>query len=416
MTETPGAVIGTQALVVGGGIAGLATATALARAGWRVMLAERRQSFGAAGDGAALPPQALGAGIQISPNASKCLKALGALDAVAARAFRPEAACLREGRSGRIIYRAALGAAAEARWGAPYLHVHRGDLAAALAEAAGAAGVDLRSGEAVDHVTAPAEGPVRAQFGETAVEAELLVLADGLGSRLRTALFDEAPRVFTGQTAWRAVLPVADLPEAARMAPEATVWAAPGRHLVTYYLRGGALLNIVAVEEVSRWEGEGWTAEGDPARLRAAFSGMHPSVDALLGAVERCSLWGLFERAMPESWHTGRAVLIGDAVHAMLPFMAQGAAMALEDAVVLARSLGAPGADLAPALSTYERQRRPRVERVMRMSRENGVLFHRGKGLRRSFDHALIGTVSRVAPSLAAGRLDWLYGHDATRP
>ncbi|MEO1532184.1 MAG: FAD-dependent oxidoreductase [Pseudomonadota bacterium] len=416
MTASSEVATSTQVLVVGGGIAGLATATALARAGWQVLLAERRPAFGVAGGDGALPPPALGAGIQISPNASKCLTALGALDAVAARAFRPAAACLREGRSGRMIYRAALGAAAEARWGAPYLHVHRGDLAAALAEAAAAAGADLRPGTAVDEVTAPGVGPVRARLGPTLVEADLLVLADGLGSRLRTALFGEAPRRFTGQTAWRAVLPAAGLPETARMAPEATVWAAPAKHLVTYYLRGGALLNIVAVEEASRWEGEGWTAEGDPERLRAAFSGMHPSVAALLGAVETCSLWGLFEREMPASWHSGRAVLIGDAVHAMLPFMAQGAAMALEDAVVLARCLGRPGGGQAPALAAYEAARRPRVTRVMQTSRENGVLFHRGPGLRRRFDHALIGTVSRLAPSLAAGRLDWLYGYDATRP
>ncbi|MEM6358411.1 MAG: FAD-dependent monooxygenase, partial [Pseudomonadota bacterium] len=173
-----------------------------------------------------------------------------------------------------------------------------------------------------------------------------------------------------------------------------------------------------AVEEASRWDGEDWTMEGDPDRLRAAFAGLHPSVEALLETVDTCSLWGLFERPMPPSWHTGRAVLIGDAVHAMLPFMAQGAAMALEDAVALARALGQPPAaaqDAATALKAYEAARRPRVERVMRTSRANGTLFHRGPGLRRTVDHALIGTVSRLAPTIAAGRLDWLYGHDATQ-
>ncbi|MEM7499591.1 MAG: FAD-dependent oxidoreductase [Pseudomonadota bacterium] len=420
---------GGRALVAGGGIGGLAAASALAHAGWQVTLAERRPAFAAesaenaAGSGipsAGLPTVTLGAGIQISPNASRCLAAIGALEEVAAMSFRPGAAVLREGRTGRVVYRAALGDAAEARWGAPYLHVHRADLVAALANAACRAGVSMRAGHTVADVaegsTIRARVEIDRAHSET-VEADLLVIADGLGSRLRAALFGEAPRRFTGQTAWRAVLPAEVLPAAGRMAPDATVWAAPGRHLVTYYLRGGTLLNLVAVEEASRWEGESWSAEGDPARLRSAFDDMHPSVRALLGAVEAPRLWGLFERPMPRRWHTGRAVLLGDAVHAMLPFMAQGAAMALEDAVVLARTVGAPAGvspDLAPALEAYEATRRPRVERVMRTSRDNGALFHRGPGFRRLFDHALIGTVSRLAPGLAAGRLDWLYGFDAT--
>ncbi|MEM7500121.1 MAG: FAD-dependent monooxygenase [Pseudomonadota bacterium] len=427
-----------HAVIAGGGIAGLAAAAGLAGAGWRVTLFERRQRI-AEEQADPLSPggRALGAGIQMSPNACRCLKALGAFDAVAASAFRPQAAVLREGRSGRVIYRAPLGAAAEARWGAPYLHVYRADLVAALAAAATAAGAVLRPATQVldaeehDSHVAIEVGPVREgddaavssqsslaspSSPAEAIEADLLLVADGLGSRLRATLFGDAPRRFTGQTAWRAVLAADTLPEAARMPPDATVWAGPGRHVVTYYLRGGALLNLVAVEEASLWESESWSTEGDPARLRAAFAGFDPALTSLISAVEQPLLWGLFDRDQPPRWHTRRSVLLGDAVHPMLPFMAQGAAMALEDAAVLAAVLSEMpecAATLGAQLAKYEAARRARATRVQRVSRENGTLFHRADGLRRRFDHALIGAVSRLAPSLAAGRLDWLYGHDA---
>ncbi|MEO1456971.1 MAG: FAD-dependent monooxygenase [Pseudomonadota bacterium] len=394
-------------LVAGGGVAGLAAALALARAGHRVLLAERRGDTGA-----------LGAGIQLSPNATRCLAALGVLARLEAAAFRPRAAVLRDGRDGRIVYRAALASAAEARWGAPYLHIHRGDLVAALAAAAGEAGVEIRTATAVAPPAAiPASGPLTLTLEEEGAcedrEADLLVAADGLGSRLRPAIAGPAEPRFTGQTAWRACLP-ADRIAADRIAPEATVWAAPGRHLVSYYIRGGALLNLVAVEEATAWQGESWAEPGDPAALRAAFADFHPAVTAALDAVEKPLLWGLFERPAPPAWSRGAAVLIGDACHPMLPFMAQGAAMGIEDATVLARCLDAEAA-IPAALTRFERLRRPRTTRVQAVSRANGRMFHRADGLARTASFAGIAAVSRLAPALAAGRLDWLYGHDATR-
>ncbi|MEM6680404.1 MAG: FAD-dependent oxidoreductase [Pseudomonadota bacterium] len=421
-----------RAAVVGGGIAGLATAAMLARTGWEVRLFERRAAIGADATGASTTGAnstgtsaddecrraGLGAGIQISPNAWRCLAAIGAAAAVEAATFRPHAAVLRDGVSGREIYRAALGEAAVERWGAPYLHVHRADLVDALERVARAACVELHPGRSVDAIE---DGTDALRLRHTAVaggaeemqelSADLCILADGLGSRLRGLLFGETPRVFTGQTAWRALVP-ATAGGAAAIPPDATVWAAPGRHAVTYYVSAGRFVNLVAVEEASRWEGESWVEPGDPARLRAAFTGLHPTLTALLEEVSDPLFWGLFERPAPGSWSRGRVVMLGDAVHAMLPFMAQGAAMALEDAVVLSRALGRDQ-PLPEALAAFEAERRPRVERVAATSRSNGKLFHRAGPLRLA-EQAVVGAVSRLAPGVAAGRLDWIYGYDAT--
>ncbi|MEL6337695.1 MAG: FAD-dependent monooxygenase, partial [Pseudomonadota bacterium] len=377
--------------------------------GWRVTLYERRPAG---------PAEEVGAGIQMSPNACRCLAALGALEAVEAAAFAPRAAVLRDGRNGAVVYRAALREAAVARWGAPYLHVHRADLVQALAAAARARGVEIVPGTSINGAVAATEGEgegIAALLDSGArVAGHLLVAADGLGSRLRTHHFGPAAPRFTGQTAWRATVP-ADRLGSVEIPPDATVWAAPGRHVVTYWLRGGSLANLVAVEEQTQWREEGWSHPGDPAMLRASFADFTAPVQALIAAAEAPLRWALLERPAPDRWSQaigqGAVALIGDAVHPMLPFMAQGAAQALEDAVALARHLQTP--DLGVALTAWEAERRPRTSRVQAVSRANGAMFHRHDGLQRRLSHALIGTVSTWAPGLAAGRLDWLYGHDA---
>lgn len=398
----PGASGTRKALIAGGGIAGMAAGLAFARAGWEVSLFERAAEFGE-----------VGAGLQMSPNASRVLRWLGVFDAVAASAFRPAAAEMRDGQSGASIYRVDLGEPAEARWGAPYLHVHRADLHAILTDAARAAGIEVHTGAVAESYGNRSEGARLKLADGTVHTGDVLVAADGLNSALRRVLNGaDAPR-FTGQVAWRGTIDATRLPEGLVL-PQATVWAGPGRHLVTYYLRGGRLVNFVAVEERSMEAEEGWAKKGDPSELRAAFAGWHADVSKLLEAVDETFVWGLFERPEQARWCDGRVVLLGDAAHAMLPFMAQGAAMALEDVAVLMRRLG-EGGGIAEALRAYEDERFPRVARVQAQSRSNGLLFHKRTELGRLFSWAPIAAVAWMAPSIAAAQLDWLYGHDAVK-
>jgi salicylate hydroxylase len=383
--------------IAGAGLGGLFAAAALARAGAEVVVVERAEALGEAG-----------AGIQISPNGARALARIGALHAVERMAFQPEAAVMRQGRGGATILRLPLGAAAERRWGAPYLQVHRADLLATLEAAARAEGADIRLGRAVVGAETRGDGAALLLEGGAAVEADLALGADGLRSAVRAALFGATPPRFTGQVAWRGTVPSAALPKGL-IGPEATVWVGPGRHLVTYYLRRGELVNFVAVEERADWAEEDWSQPGDPAALRRAFAGWHEAAVAPLDAAGRVLLWGLFDRPDPPAWRVGRVALLGDAVHPMLPFMAQGAVQAFEDGAALARLL--PRADNpAAALAVWEAERRPRATRVQRVARDNARLFHARSPLSRALRHGPIALGARLAPGLAMGRLDWLYG------
>jgi salicylate hydroxylase len=378
-------------LIVGAGIGGLHAAAALARRGCAVTVLERAPALGE-----------VGAGVQISPNAARLLERVGALAPLRAEAVAPPVAEMRDGATGAVILRLPLGPAAEARWGAPYLNVHRADLAAALAQAAQAAGAALRFGAEAATVE---DGAVTLAGGER-LTADAVIGADGVRSTVRAALFGaEAPR-FTGSVAWRATVPAAAVDT--NLVPQgAVVWVGPGRHLVTYRLRAGRLINLVAVEERAAWTAEGWSEPGDPAALRAAFRGWRMA--PLLAAVEGCFLWGLFDRPPTPAWSRGRVGLIGDACHPMPPFMAQGAGQAIEDGAALARLL--PGAaDVPAALAALHAARAARTARVQATARANARLYHARSLPERLARQGFVAAGSRLAPSVAAGRLDWLYG------
>lgn len=386
--------------VAGAGLGGVYAAAALARRGCEVEVIERAPALGEAG-----------AGIQISPNGARMLRGIDALAAVERTAFQPEAAEMRLGRSGATILHLPLGAVAEARWGAPYLQVHRADLLEALEAAARAAGVVFRLGETVEGVSQSANGAALELAGGGAAEADFVLGADGLRSTVRTALFGPQEPRFTGQCAWRGTIPAEALPTGL-VQPTATVWVGPGRHLVTYFLRRGSLVNFVGVVEHSGWRGESWSAVGDPVELRAAFAGWAPGVSRVLEAADTCLLWGLYDRPTPPAWWLGRVALLGDACHPMPPFMAQGAVQAFEDGAALAELV--PDADdLGEALRRYERRRRPRATKVQRTSRDNGRLFHAANPMARAFRYAPIAVGARMAPTFAMSRLDWLYGAGA---
>lgn len=367
------------ATIVGAGVAGLACAAALAQRGLAVDIYERAPS---------LDP--VGAGLQISPNGAAVLRALG----IAPPGLPSQAVLLRDGLTGRRVLRMDLPGG--------FFLAHRAELIAALADAARAAGAKLHLGQEIC-------GQEICGQENCDPPAGLVIAADGGRSRLRARLCGPEAPEFSGQTAWRAVIHDPQAP------PVAEVHMGPGRHLVTYPLSGGRR-NIVAVQERADWAEEGWHHTGDPAELRAGFADFAPDLRRMLDQVEQVMLWGLFLRPVARRFHEGALVLVGDAAHPTLPFLAQGANLALEDALVLAACLAArpDGAPLGEALRRYEARRRPRTQRAIAAANGNAWNYHLPRGPTRLAAHTALRLVDRLAPGRMLRRFDWLYGHDVT--
>jgi salicylate hydroxylase len=381
--------IGAEVTVLGAGVAGLAVARALALRGARVTVLEQAAAL-----------TEVGAGLQISPNGAAVLRALGLGAGLEAASLRGQAVELRDGHRGGRVLRMDLS-------GSPYHLMHRADLLALLERGAREAGVTIRLGQPVAAVDLSRARPRVIFDGGRAESPDLLIGADGLHSRTRAALNGEAAPRFTGQVAWRALIP--GDPGAPAVAE---VHMGPGRHLVSYPLRGGGLRNIVAVEERPAWAAEGWHHAGDPAALRSAFARFGPRVQSWLAQVETTGLWGLFRHPVARIWHRGAAAILGDAAHPTLPFLAQGANMALEDAWVLADSLGAHDG-LEQGLAAYQAARVARVTRIVGAANGNARAYHL-RGPLRPLAHLGLRIGGALAPDLALRRFDWLYGHDVT--
>jgi 2-polyprenyl-6-methoxyphenol hydroxylase-like FAD-dependent oxidoreductase len=383
--------------VVGGGIGGLAAALSLVRAGFDVQVFEQASAL-----------MEVGAGIQISPNASRLLHRLGLGAALDRSGVRPVAVHQRRWDDGRTLQRAPLGEEVEAAFGAPYYHFHRADLLRALAAALPLERLHL--GHRLSGFTDRGDR-LELRFAHGArVAAGVLVGADGIHSTVRGELFGpEQPR-FTGCIAYRGLVP-ADRLGHLELEVLANNWMGPEGHFVHYFVAGGRLVNFVAIKERETWTRESWTDRGEVADALAAFKGWHPQVGAIIGAVDETFIWALFDRAPLERWSVGRVTLLGDACHAMLPFMAQGAAQSIEDGATLAACLLQDGAaDVASALRRYEALRRPRATRLQEMSRANKTRFHLPDGLAQEARDAELAT--RGDRTIAA--LGWLYGHDAS--
>lgn len=390
--------IGQSVTILGAGVAGLAVSRALALRGCRVTVLEQADAI-----------REVGAGLQISPNGACVLRALGLqpqLDAVSTRA---EAVQLIDGPTGDPVTRLDL---ARLRPDQGYHFLHRADLVSLLLKGATEAGVTLRLLSRAVAVDLSGPHPaVTLDTGER-IETPFLVGADGLQSRTRAALNGPEQPFFTHQVAWRAVIPCE--PGAA---PVAEVHMGPGRHLVSYPLRGGTLRNIVAVEERAKWAEEGWTLRDDSMDMRLAFAGFSPRVRAWLDRVEDPWLWGLFRHSVAQTWvkpmGQGGVALMGDAAHPTLPFLAQGASMGLEDAWVLARALASHDT-VAAALAAYQMLRKPRTTRIVAAASANARAYHLS-GLPRMIGHAGMRALGRLSPGTMLSRFDWLYGHDVTQ-
>jgi len=389
-------------VIAGAGIGGLTAALSLAKQGIQVVVCEQSASLGE-----------VGAGLQISPNAFKVLRYLELVSELSPLAFVPQNAVIRDYKTGEYYLQSPLAGQAELRYGAPYWHLHRADLHHVLAEACQAAGVELVLNATVVGYQEDTQGnQVALQLADgREFLADVLIGADGIRSKIREQMLGpESPR-FMGQVAWRGVIPISDL--TVDVKPNACVWAGPGRHFVSYYLRGGDYVNFVAVEERSDWLSESWREEGDVEELQRAFSGWHSEVSGLLRSAKSTFLWALNGRDELPTWHKGRVVLLGDACHPMLPFMAQGAAMAIEDAYVLAKCLSCYG--MEEALVKYEQVRKPRATRIQQMSKDNASLYHMHGGVFGKVKLKALQAVARFAPEVIQSKLDAVYGHDVVK-
>jgi salicylate hydroxylase len=385
--------------IIGGGIGGLSAALSLLHAGFDVHVYEQAAELGE-----------IGAGVQISPNASRVLHHLGLAERLADTGVKPLAWHQRRWDDGRTLLRTPLAEPLEARFGFPHYQIHRADLLAALAGAFPAERVHL--GHRLADLTVHGES-VEARFaGGERVEVDVLVGADGIHSVVRERLLGPDEPRFTGCAAYRGLVPAERLRDLG-LETSAQVWMGPGRHFVHYFVSSRRLVNFVAIFEQDAWTRESWTDRGEVAGALAAYEGWHPQVRTILAAVDEPFIWALFDRTPLARWTEGRVTLLGDACHPMLPMMAQGAAQAIEDGATLTACLAQAGADITAALHRYERLRIPRTARLQGTSMVNKTRFHLPDGpAQRQRDTEM----ATGATDWSFDAVAWIYEHDATAP
>jgi len=381
-------------VIVGAGIGGLTAAAFLLRHGHQVRVYEQAAHLGE-----------VGAGIQMSANAMKALDALGLRPIIEPQAVRPKSFEFRRFDDGELLHTIPLGEAHEQKHGKPYFQIHRADLHAALVRAVrelspGAIEVNAR----VERLEEDDSGVTLFLADGRSETADLVIGADGIKSVVRMHVIGPDAPQFTGQVAWRCTVPIARIAPELRTDLVSTIWCGPKNHAVTYYLRNGELLNFVGCVERDDPE-ESWTTCRPWEELDADYAGWHPMVRAVIDNVDKdqCFRWALNNRIPSMRWSSGQVTLLGDAVHATLPYMAQGAAMAIEDAAVLARALDLD-MPLADRLKAYERHRAPRTARVVNESTEMGELYHISNAdeMRKAFHDR----------NIARSRNEWLYPYD----
>ncbi|WP_338617602.1 FAD-dependent monooxygenase [Pigmentiphaga sp. CHJ604] len=363
--------------IIGAGIGGLAAATALRAQGVEVQVYEQARQFAR-----------IGAGIQMTPNAMRVLDGLGLRPQLESIAFAPRSSLNRAHDTGAVTNEFPLAGAVLERYGMPFLAMHRGDLHAALAARVPAAHIAL--GKKLVHLD-QGDGEIALRFEDgTQARARAVIGADGVHSLVRELLLGEEQPSFTGRVAYRTTFPASRL-GSLDIGQSRTKWWGPDRHIVIYYVTRNQdeIYFVTSQPEDAGWlTPESWSAKGDLEVLRAAYADFHPDVRAVLAACPDVHKWAIFQRDPLPSWGRGNIVLMGDACHPMTPYMAQGAAMALEDSVVLARCVAAHRTDLDAAFRLFEQVRKPRTSAVQAGSSANNWMRE-------------------------STNPDWVYGYDA---
>jgi salicylate hydroxylase len=379
--------------IVGGGLAGLATANAFKTLGIEAEVFEQAAALGE-----------IGAAVNASPQAVKALQAIGVGAKVDAVGHRSLGIYTRNMQTGDFLEFSDRFKAAE-RYGAPYYTFHRADLLDSLASGLDHSHTHL--GHRLTDIEERSDKNLLKFDNGTEVEAEYVIAADGVRSVIRHALYGADNPTYTGQMVWRALLNSSDVP-AEILEPKGHVqWVGPGCHFIAYYIRNGKQVNIVTQQDTDKWVEEGWSTRGDPEEMRASFPNPEPRLAKLLSLVKECSKWGLFTRPLTQNWGRGRIQLIGDAAHAMLPNAGQGACQAFEDAYILGRWLETCG-DPVEAFANFRRVRIPRVHGVQRLSLSNA-----------KFKHMRDATAQKESIATGTGSVhgssEWVWGFDPVR-
>ncbi len=381
-------------MIAGAGLGGLVAAASLLRRGHKVRIFEQAARLGE-----------VGAGVQQSANSAKVLYSLGLRNALERVSVKPQSYEFRRYDTGELMHAIPFAAAHERAHGAPYYHIHRADLHSMLVDCVLALDPNCITLNARVTGFTETDQQVSVNLADgSSVSGDLLIGADGIRSAIRAQIVGETPVNYTGYVAWRLTVPRERLPVDI-MDIVGQVWCGPKNHCVLYWLRGGEIFNFVGCPERQAWEDESWTQSRPWEELKADYAGWHPKIQAILDAVDRdqCYRWALNNRAPVRNWSTARATLLGDAAHPTLPFLAQGACIAIEDGAVLARALEG-SANVRDALALYQRNRVDRTARVVNESTEHGGLYHivDADQMRAAFHQR----------NIAKERAEWLYNYD----
>ena len=384
------------ALIVGAGVGGLSAAIALAQRGINSTIVEQAPELGD-----------VGAGIQLQPNATRVLRAMGIADQLKDVGVLPVNANVRMAKSGKVVFSIPRPGNSGVD---PHYQIHRADFHKILVARARELGVTLVTGQTACSFQQSELGVTLETVSGESYKADVLIGADGVRSAIREAMFGLDEPEFTGNVAYRGLVDASKM----SMAIEPAAILGPGSHFVIYYVRGGKLINFVAQQETESWTEEGWNIPSDVSELRAYYKDWDPQVTELLKHAESTFKWALYSRKPMPSWSEGAVGLIGDACHPALPNLASGAAMAIEDGYVIAELIDRFRDDIPTALNTFYDMRIDRCTQIQDGSKKNSELFHVRSPLERFIKYTPLILITKIAPKFAAKKLTWTHHYDAT--